>query len=107
MDKSTEQTKTTSRKHRRHTKNLQRKPNALLYWGAREYINVVNRLKFNLTATGERVHGPALLLSNHTSNEDYKYIAGSVRPALVHLQETGLLAQSHRCNPKISVRNGP
>ena len=88
MDKSTEQTKTTSRKHRRHTKNLQRKPNALLYWGAREYINVVNRLKFNLTATGERVHGPALLLSNHTSNEDYKYIAGSVRPARISFLAT-------------------
>ena len=88
MDKSTEQTKTTSRKHRRHTKNLQRKPNALLYWAAREYINIVNKIKFNLRATGERVHGPALLLSNHTSNEDYKYIAGSVRPARISFLAT-------------------
>jgi len=67
---------------------IQKKPNPILYWGAREYINISNKLKFNLTATGDRVHGPALVLSNHASNHDYKFIAGSVRPARISFLAT-------------------
>jgi len=67
---------------------LQKKPNPILYWGAREVVNVLNKKQFNITATGEKVCGPALLLSNHTSNFDYKFIAGSVRPAHISFLAT-------------------
>lgn len=62
---------------------LQKRPAPLLYFGARLYVRIANRLQYNLHSSGEKVKGPALLISNHTSNADYKFIAGSVRPARI------------------------
>ncbi len=62
---------------------LQKRPAPLLYFGARLYLKLANKLKYNLHASGEKVKGPALLISNHTSNADYKFIAGAVKPARI------------------------
>lgn len=62
---------------------LQRRPAPLLYFGARLYLGIANRLQYNLHASGEKVKGPALLISNHTSNADYKFIASAVKPARI------------------------
>lgn len=63
---------------------LQKRPNALLYFlGARIYAPFICRRKFNLTTSGERVKGPALIISNHTSNHDYKFIGCAVKPARI------------------------
>ena len=63
---------------------LQKRPNALLYFlGARIYAPLMCRRKFNLVSSGERVKGPALIISNHTSNHDYKFIGCAVKPARI------------------------
>lgn len=62
---------------------LQKRPAPLLYFGARLYLGIANRLQYNLHASGEKVKGPALLISNHTSNADYKFIASAVKPARI------------------------
>ena len=62
---------------------LQKRPAPLLYFGARLYLKIANRLQYNLHASGEKVKGPALLISNHTSNADYKFIASAVKPARI------------------------
>ena len=63
---------------------LQKRPNAFLYFlGARIYASLWVKHKFNLSCSGERVKGPALIISNHTSNHDYKFIGAAIRPARV------------------------
>ena len=62
---------------------LQKRPDPLLYWGARLYLGITNRIQYNLHSSGEKVKGPALLISNHTSNADYKFIASEVKPARI------------------------
>ncbi|MBR5668695.1 MAG: 1-acyl-sn-glycerol-3-phosphate acyltransferase, partial [Spirochaetales bacterium] len=63
---------------------LQKRPNGFLYFlAARLYSPLMCKRKFNLVRTGERVEGPALVLSNHTSNHDYKFIAAAVKPARI------------------------
>lgn len=63
---------------------LQRRPNGFLYFlAARLYCPLMCKRKFNLVRSGERVEGPALILSNHTSNHDYKFIAAAVKPARI------------------------
>ena len=70
-------------------KRIQKKPNPLLYLPvARIYARLMCKLKFNLVESGERVKGPALLISNHTSNDDYKFIAAAVRPARINFLVT-------------------
>lgn len=70
-------------------KRIQKKPNPLLYLPvARIYARLMCRFKFNLVESGERVKGPALLISNHTSNDDYKFIAAAVRPARINFLVT-------------------
>ena len=70
-------------------KRIQKKPNAFLYLPvARIYARLMCRRKFNLVESGERVKGPALILSNHTSNDDYKFIAAAVRPARINFLVT-------------------
>ena len=65
-------------------KAIQKKPNPFLYLPvARIGARLLCKFKFNLKESGERVRGPALLISNHTSNDDYKFIAAAVRPARV------------------------
>ena len=63
---------------------LQKRPFAPLYFLAKWfYMGLICRHKFNLVVSGDRVRGPALVLSNHASNHDYKFVAYAVRPALV------------------------
>ncbi|MBO4280027.1 MAG: 1-acyl-sn-glycerol-3-phosphate acyltransferase, partial [Spirochaetales bacterium] len=70
-------------------KRIQKKPNPLLYLPvARIYARLMCKLKFNLVESGERVKGPALLIANHTSNDDYKFIAAAVRPARINFLVT-------------------
>jgi len=65
-------------------KVLQKRPNAFLYFvAARIYARLLCRFSFNMTHTGEKVKGPALIISNHTSNHDYKFIAAAVKPARI------------------------
>lgn len=49
-------------------KELQKRPAPLLYWGARLYLGIANKIQYNLHSWGDKVKGPALLISNHTSN---------------------------------------
>ncbi|MBP5757625.1 MAG: hypothetical protein J6W39_08615, partial [Spirochaetales bacterium] len=45
---------------------LQKRPNGFLYLlAARLYCPIMCKHKFNLVRSGERVKGPALILSNH------------------------------------------
>ncbi len=68
----------------KHKKALQKRPNPFLYYpAARIYARLLCKFKFNMVESGERVKGPALLISNHTSNDDYKFIAAAVRPARI------------------------
>ena len=63
---------------------VQRLPFGPLYFvAARIYGNFVGKFKFNLKKSGCKIKGPALILSNHTSNHDYKFVAASVRPARI------------------------
>ena len=63
---------------------LQKRPNGFLYYlAARLYAPLMCKRKFNLVKSGERVKGPALVISNHTSNHDYKFIAAAVKPARI------------------------
>ncbi len=65
-------------------RTVQRLPFAPLYFvAARIYANLLCKFKFNMTKSGEKVKGPALILSNHTSNHDYKFIAAAVKPARI------------------------
>ena len=70
-------------------KRIQKKPNPFLYLPvARIYARIMCRHKFNLVESGERVYGPALVISNHTSNDDYKFIAAAVKPARINFLVT-------------------
>ncbi len=70
-------------------KVLQRKPLSILYYPAVWiYGKLICKRKFNLECTGERVNGPALIVSNHTSNHDYKFIATAIRPARINFLVT-------------------
>ena len=68
----------------KRSKVLQKRPFAPLYYLAKWfYTGLVCKHKFNVDVSGERIKGPALVLSNHTSNHDYKFVAAAVRPARV------------------------
>ena len=80
MSDETEKTKAVAQRR----KVLQKKPNPFLYLPvARIGARLLCKFKFNLKESGVRVKGPALLISNHTSNDDYKFIAAAVRPARI------------------------
>lgn len=82
---STEETKKARKKKK---PVLQRRPLAVLYYPAMIYAKVLCKLKFNLSTSGEKVHGPALIISNHTSNHDYKFLVAAVRPARISFLAT-------------------
>ncbi|MGP1507773.1 MAG: lysophospholipid acyltransferase family protein [Sphaerochaeta sp.] len=75
-------------KRKRKNTVFQRLPLGILYYPARFIIRLMCKHKFNLVESGERVHGPALILSNHNSNDDYKFVAAAVRPARVSFLAT-------------------
>ncbi len=59
---------------------LIRKPSGFLYWVVVGIYQLYIKIRFNLHHSGVQVKGPALILSNHTSNQDYKFIAASHWP---------------------------
>ncbi len=61
-------------------KKLVRKPSAFLYWVVIGIYHLIVKLQFNLHHRGVKPEGGALILSNHTSNEDYKLLASSLWP---------------------------
>lgn len=61
-------------------KKLIRKPSGFLYWVVVGIYQIYIKIRFNLHHKGVRPFGPALILSNHTSNQDYKFIASSHWP---------------------------
>ncbi len=61
-------------------KKLVRKPSGFLYWVVVGIYRIIIKFKFNLHHHGVSPHGPALILSNHTSNQDYKLLAASLWP---------------------------
>lgn len=65
-----------------------KKPNPVLYLGAGIFFKIYNRLKYGLTITGEKAKGPALVLSNHTSNQDWKFVATAHWPRRINFVAT-------------------
>ena len=59
---------------------LQKKPNAFFYYTVGIPFSLMVRAQFNLHTKGEKPKGPAIILSNHTSNHDYKFIASAMWP---------------------------
>ena len=68
----------------KQSRTVQRLPFGPLYFvAARIYANFIGRFQFNLKKSGCKIKGPALILSNHTSNHDYKFVAAAVKPARI------------------------
>ena len=59
---------------------LVKKPNPFLYWFVCFFFELYIKIHFNLHHKGVKPKGPALILSNHTSNHDYKFIAAAHWP---------------------------
>ena len=57
-----------------------RKPSGFLYWVVIGIYQLYIKIRFNLHHKGVKPEGPALILSNHTSNQDYKLGAASHWP---------------------------
>ena len=59
---------------------LQKKPNAFIYYTIGAAFSLMIKAQFNLHSKGVKPKGPAIILSNHTSNHDYKFIASAMWP---------------------------
>ncbi len=59
---------------------LQKKPNAFFYYTVGIPFSLMVRAQFNLHTKGKKPKGPAIILSNHASNHDYKFIASAMWP---------------------------
>ena len=59
---------------------LQKKPNAFVYYTVGIPFSLLMKAQFNLHWKGVKPKGPAIVLSNHTSNHDYKFIASALWP---------------------------
>ncbi len=67
-------------KKKKQSKKLVKKPSGFLYWIVIGVYQLYIKIRFNLHHTGVKPKGPALILSNHTSNQDYKFVASSIWP---------------------------
>ncbi len=67
-------------KKKRKEKKLVRKPSGFLYWVVIGIYQLIVKLQYNLHHRGVKPEGGALILSNHTSNQDYKLLASSLWP---------------------------
>lgn len=67
---------------------LVRKPSPFLYWIVCFFFQLYIKIHFNLHHKGDKPQGPALILSNHTSNHDYKFIAASHWPRRITFVST-------------------
>ncbi len=59
---------------------LVRKPSPFLYWVVIGIYQIYLKIRYNIHHKGVKPKGPALILSNHTSNQDYKFVASSHWP---------------------------
>lgn len=64
-------------------KELQKRPNALIYRIVALYFIPHIRRIYKLRTNGVKPVGPAVLISNHTSNEDYKLVAVAAYPSKI------------------------
>lgn len=62
----------------------QNRPNAVLYFLAAVFFSIYNKLTHHIVVKGDKPKGPALILSNHTSNEDYKLLVSACYPRRVN-----------------------
>ncbi len=68
------------KKKKKKEEKLVHKPSGFLYWVVIGIYQIYIKIRFNLHHHGVKVKGPALILSNHTSNQDYKLVAASHWP---------------------------
>ena len=68
--------------------DFQKKPALWLYFVAGLYVGIKTRLKFNLKVKRCKIEKPALILSNHSSNHDYKFIETAVWPKRINFLST-------------------
>lgn len=68
------------KENKKKKEKLVKKPSAFLYWIPCFFFAIYIKIRFNLHSRGEKVKGPAMILSNHTSNHDYKFVAASHWP---------------------------
>ncbi len=67
-------------KKKNQQKKLVRKPSPFLYWVVIGIYQIYLKIRYNIHHKGVKPKGPALILSNHTSNQDYKFVASSHWP---------------------------
>lgn len=58
-------------------KKLQKKPDFILYLFASVYFFIHNKIRYGLKCYGDKIKGPALILSNHASNHDYEFVVSA------------------------------
>lgn len=73
----TQKTKTEIRKIDTQKKRAYKRPNPVLYFIFSSLIRLYNRLKTKMEIRGVKPEGPALLLANHNSPDDWRFM-GSV-----------------------------
>lgn len=73
---------------KKNKKTKMKKPNALLYFFAGPVFKNMCKKKFNLHVLGEKPKGPCVILSNHTSNQDYKMEISATYPRRVNFVGT-------------------
>lgn len=72
----------------KHSETYQRRPNVFLYFLAGIYFSLYCKIFCNLKIKGEKPKGPAVIVSNHASNADYKIIAVSAYPRRINFLGT-------------------
>ncbi|MCR5761713.1 MAG: 1-acyl-sn-glycerol-3-phosphate acyltransferase [Sphaerochaetaceae bacterium] len=72
----------------KHDNTFQRRPNGFLYFLAGIYFFVYCKIKCHLKVRGVKPKGPAVIISNHASNEDYKVVAVSAYPRRINFLGT-------------------
>lgn len=63
---------------------LQRKPEPVLYFIGCLAVKIYCLIHYHLKIKGVRPKGPAIILSNHTSNPDYKFVASATFPSRIN-----------------------
>ncbi len=57
----------------------QKRPDFLLYLLGSTIVRIQNKIRHHIKVTGEVPKGPAVILSNHTSYEDFKFIVSAAK----------------------------
>lgn len=89
---------------------VQKKPNPVLFAIGSTFVQIRNHFVHRLKVSGDKVHGPALILANHTSNEDYMFVSATCWPRGISFLVTyhfftfrflGKILKMFRCIPKL------